>query len=206
MNAKCTARPTRADLEKLKASRIAMSNPEFVHMIIERATKLQVPEHQSPLESCSCGIYALKETSRCLGDIYGEVYLWGKVIEHEDGWRAQFAYPRSFVVRLGSEYGDFLLTGRWPRARRNPIFSDPPALISKEEIQFRLRSLTSYGVDILLGKDDLNSDTVPLWGARSGYDQEGLDLAWRCLHTPAWWQLEALVSPEKYPTGFPSKG
>jgi len=30
--------------------------------------------------------------------ICGEVYLWGTVIEHRSGWRAQFAYPKSFVL------------------------------------------------------------------------------------------------------------
>jgi hypothetical protein len=26
--------------------------------------------------------------------VYGEINLWGKVIEHEDGYRAQFGYPK----------------------------------------------------------------------------------------------------------------
>ena len=30
--------------------------------------------------------------------IGGEVYLWGTVVEHEDGWRAQFAYPKSLTL------------------------------------------------------------------------------------------------------------
>src|SRR5271165_6948379 len=27
-------------------------------------------------------------------NIYGEVYLWGQIIEHEKGYRAEFAYPK----------------------------------------------------------------------------------------------------------------
>jgi hypothetical protein len=56
--------------------------------------------HQAPLESCCCGIHAAKdlETLRAFlssGPIVGEVYLWGKVIPGENGYRAQYAYPKS---------------------------------------------------------------------------------------------------------------
>jgi len=69
-------------------------------------------EQQAPHLTCTCGIYAYKEKPRLLGDIritygrplappvsglrlvYGEINLWGKVIEHEDGYRAQFGYPK----------------------------------------------------------------------------------------------------------------
>jgi len=30
--------------------------------------------------------------------VYGEVSLWGRVIVHEHGYRAQFAYPRNLLV------------------------------------------------------------------------------------------------------------
>jgi hypothetical protein len=46
-----------------------------------------------PVEHCTCGIYAssvpLKQYE--YGGIQGEVELWGKIIEHETGYRAQFA-------------------------------------------------------------------------------------------------------------------
>jgi hypothetical protein len=76
-------------------------------------------EQQAPHLPCTCGIYAYKEKPRVLGEIrktygrplppvlhhrvppvpglrlvYGEINLWGKVIEHEDGYRAQFGYPK----------------------------------------------------------------------------------------------------------------
>jgi len=69
-------------------------------------------EQEAPHLTCTCGIYAYKEKPRLLGDIritygrplappvsglrlvYGEINLWGKVIEHEDGYRAQFGYPK----------------------------------------------------------------------------------------------------------------
>ena len=61
-------------------------------------------EQQAPHLTCICGIYAYKEKPRLLREIrniysglrlvYGEINLWGKVIEHEDGYRAQFGYPK----------------------------------------------------------------------------------------------------------------
>ncbi len=70
----------------------------------------------APGEDCVCGIYALK--GRDMGSHYvssasawGEVYLWGKVIEGEYGYRAQYAYPKTIETKqsdlegLLSEYG-----------------------------------------------------------------------------------------------------
>ena len=57
-----------------------------------------------PHPDCTCGIYAAKniEHLRQFGyerrGIQGEVYLWGTVVEHKLGWRAQFAYPKSLFL------------------------------------------------------------------------------------------------------------
>jgi hypothetical protein len=64
-------------------------------------------EHQAPLESCSCGIYAARDLetlriSLSSGPIIGEVYLWGKIIPGENGYRAQYAYPKS--LRLVADH------------------------------------------------------------------------------------------------------
>ena len=58
---------------------------------------------------CQCGIHAFKAAEQLgvlLGGpvggrvelVLGEVYLWGTVVEHKLGWRAQFAYPKRLVV------------------------------------------------------------------------------------------------------------
>jgi len=59
------------------------------------------PPHDAPNARCTCGIYA----ARSLGSmdrprpawppppVVGTVSLWGRVVEHELGWRAAFAYP-----------------------------------------------------------------------------------------------------------------
>ena len=48
------------------------------------------------------GIYAWKKRDAVAKDtnisrIWGEVWLWGRVLECELGYRAEFAYPKSFV-------------------------------------------------------------------------------------------------------------
>lgn len=58
-----------------------------------------------PCLPCTCGIYAVRTSPECLRFIsrpgqgqmlvFGLVRMWGIVIEHEDGWRAQYAQPEA---------------------------------------------------------------------------------------------------------------
>jgi hypothetical protein len=65
--------------------------------------------HEAPAANCRCGIYAATiATMRTylpeqfawtdLVPVLGRVSLWGVVHEHERGWRASFAYPKSLFV------------------------------------------------------------------------------------------------------------
>jgi preprotein translocase subunit YajC len=110
--------------------------------------------NDAPQEKCRCGVYASKsrEHLRTTGyeryGICGEVNLWGTVVEHEQGFRAQFAYPKNLYLPL----------------KMLPI--------TLAEIQSRLQALTLYGSDIfVLG----NGETISLWGKDSGFDPAGLD-------------------------------
>jgi hypothetical protein len=57
--------------------------------------------HSAPDVRCRCGIHASRsleviEPSRPAWPptpVVGTVALWGRIVEHERGWRAQFAYP-----------------------------------------------------------------------------------------------------------------
>jgi hypothetical protein len=51
----------------------------------------------APAPGCTCGIWALK-TAPTQG-IVGEVALWGRVIEHAIGYRAEYAYPIRLLWR-----------------------------------------------------------------------------------------------------------
>lgn len=52
-----------------------------------------------PRENCSCGIYAVNHLGSVPdGQVYGEVYGWGRYVRGDNGWRAQFAYPKCFYL------------------------------------------------------------------------------------------------------------
>jgi preprotein translocase subunit YajC len=109
---------------------------------------------ESPYFNCTCGVYAAKtiEHIHQCGykgfGVHGEVFLWGTVVEHEFGWRAQFAHPKTF----------FLVPNTIP--------------FSLSEINARLKTLTEFGTDIFLLHD---SERVALWKCGSGFDVAGLD-------------------------------
>lgn len=46
--------------------------------------------HDAPLESCSCGVYALNDPKRVSGGVIKAVTIgYGKLVVHPDGWRAE---------------------------------------------------------------------------------------------------------------------
>jgi len=113
-----------------------------------------VRRHEPPGAECICGVYASKSLdslrSMRLWDcgVRGEVLLWGTVVEHQEGWRGQFAYPKSLHL---------------------PPDSLPATLT---ETQSRLRSLTAYRCDISIAHDGAS---ISLWDKESGLDAAGLD-------------------------------
>jgi len=110
--------------------------------------------HEAPHADCTCGVYAAKNIGhlRTTGywqyGIHGEVNLWGTVMEHKLGWRAQFAYPKS-------------------------LFLPPNAIpFTLAGIQARLKTLTAYRIDVFIA--DRKGD-IPLSAKDSGFDPAGLD-------------------------------
>jgi hypothetical protein len=110
--------------------------------------------HDAPQPDCRCGVYASKSLDdlRSMrfwdGGVRGEAWLWGGVVEHERGWRAEFAYPRTLILPT-----DIL-----------------PIAIT--EIQSRLESLVAYCCDIFIAHD---AESIPLWRKESGFAAAGLD-------------------------------
>ena len=110
--------------------------------------------HEAPQAGCTCGVYAARSLAhlRAAGytqyGIHGEVFLWGTVVEHALGWRAQFAYPKNF-------------------------FLSPDALpFTVAAMQSWLETLTAYRADIFLAERKRN---VRLWAKGAGYDPAGFD-------------------------------
>ena len=116
--------------------------------------KMASDRHQAPQKRCTCGVYAarsldqLRDIGYAAFAIYGEVYLWGVVIEHELGWRAQFAYPKNLVV---------------------PFEMMP---VDEKEAESHLEALVSYGVDVFVDDGERH---IPLWKRGSGYESPGRD-------------------------------
>ena len=76
------------------------------------------PPHDAPHWPCSCGLYAFNNRAalgRDHDEVSCEVALWGRVIVHETGYRAQFAYPQkvlcdsatghALAAEVGARYG-----------------------------------------------------------------------------------------------------
>lgn len=61
---------------------------------------------QAPQAFCSCGIYAWQTlqgiyeySTRGGHRVYGQVGLWGRIVETENGYRAEYAYPLALTVK-----------------------------------------------------------------------------------------------------------
>ena len=100
----------------------------------------ECPEHRRPTPSCGCGIYAVTTRETALQwarwaqsalphpIVIGRVQLWGRVLPHSAGYRAELAYPYELevlpggaldeaeVARLGRELRDDYLVDIAQRA------------------------------------------------------------------------------------------
>jgi hypothetical protein len=115
--------------------------------------------HLVPDPNCTCGMYAginmkhLIDINHIQRGIHGEVSLWGRLYRHTLGWRAQFAYPKFFVVPSN------MIPFRF------------------DEAQERLKTLVEFGVDIYLQPERearVGQEKIPLWINDYGYSQQGI--------------------------------
>jgi len=86
-----------------------------------------------------CGLYALKGAPPTPATISGEVALWGRIWEHQNGYRAQYAYPIRLVVRVETPLEtrlSVLLAVRLAEAYGVPV------------------EVSSFGVDVALADHD----------------------------------------------------
>ncbi len=70
--------------------------------------------HDAPGEGCTCGVHAWRVAqtalldaagSRGLRAVTGDAALWGVVLRHERGWRAEQAYPTALNVHAATTDG-----------------------------------------------------------------------------------------------------
>lgn len=125
--------------------------------------------HAAPNIDCSCGLHGTHdaETLRRTRTpaVLGRVALWGRVIEHELGFRGQFAYPQrislvcQFCMWLWGPHGSKPdVVGWFPRDELVPLCGahlevasrygmEPRGTLDADEIDQRLRD--RYAVDPL---------------------------------------------------------
>jgi hypothetical protein len=117
-------------------------------------------QHHVPDPGCTCGMYAginmqhLIDINYIQRGIHGEVFLWGRLYRHTLGWRAQYAYPKFFVV---------------------PANMVP---LKVEEAQKRLAMLIEFDVAIYLQpkrEARVGQENIPLWIRDYGYSQQGAE-------------------------------
>jgi hypothetical protein len=111
-------------------------------------------DHDAPQPDCRCGVYASKNLDDLRSIRFwesgarSEVFLWGLTVEHERGFRSQFAYPKSLHL--------------------------PPEALPDTlgEIELRLKALIAYRCDIYIAQEGAS---IPLWRNESRFDAAGLN-------------------------------
>lgn len=136
--------------------------------VAEAACK-QARLHAAPNVDCSCGLHATHEIDELRRtrspSALGRVALWGRVVEHELGYRAQFGYPQllglicRFCFWQWGRHGHApAIVGWFPRDELVPLCwphlevaarygMEPRRLLPAHEIELRLRE--TYTVDTL---------------------------------------------------------
>lgn len=106
--------------------------------LFDPAGALPAPSvHAVPAEFCTCGIYAKDTLDEVIENkydgIYGQVYGWGRYVRGDQGWRAQYMYPkrfyltRNFAREISPDTIDFL------RTYHVPIYVEQPTLLYNPE-------------------------------------------------------------------------
>ena len=99
-------------------------------------------------DSATGGIYAFSspsgyETSYVNYSCYGECWLWGKVIIHKYGYRAQYAYPKNLVILPSvSEMTEIFLASRYQvKVSRALVVEEEPDVLRREVVRVSFLTL-----------------------------------------------------------------
>src|SRR5271157_231821 len=137
--------------------------PRQAHVAACRKLAMTSPNkmawHESPDPQCRCGIYAGKHWEHLIEigyagyGVHGEVNLWGKIEECTLGYRAQYAYPKFFVV--------------------------PPNMLclNMVETEQKIKGLIDFNVDIYVSatnKAEIGIEKIPLWVPDFGFSAQGI--------------------------------
>jgi hypothetical protein len=154
-----------ADLRSMQAAALTLSAKKY----------WQSKAHHVPEPSCTCGMYAginmqhLIDINYIRRGIHGEVWPWGRLYRHTLGWRAQYGYPKFFVVPANMVPFDMTVA------------------------QQSLARLVEFDVDIYLQPDreaKVGGERIPLWIKDFGYSQQGL--SWLVEKRKQWYTRKSL--------------
>lgn len=79
------------------------------------AATCRADDHSAPQMGCDCGYWSFKTKEKMIATfaesgrdrhpaVFGPVEIWGRVIEHEHGYRSEFAYPKElWLLKPGLE-------------------------------------------------------------------------------------------------------
>ena len=146
----------------LKSLNGALWVPAVAHV----ATCNNRKSHTAPARDCTCGLYAAKNWKHLIDidyagyGVHGEVALWGTIEECRLGYRAQYAYPKYFIV-------------------------PPPMLtLDMRETERKMEALIAFNVDIFIATDNkpkVKIQKVPLWVKDFGYSAQGIGFISNCI-------------------------
>ena len=120
-------------------------------------------QHEAPHEQCVCGVYACDDANAALfyahrsgSAVVGRTKLWGRVVEHEAGWRAERSYPESVYV---------------PREHFEETADDVAAHLARRygvtvHVVEELRSVVSAPIGEPVAPREIPMPVLPEWVAR----------------------------------------
>jgi hypothetical protein len=129
------------------------SSPSFYG--ITEPERKTIPAHDlAPHEECSCGFYGVKDKKDVMGNTFvAEAEFYGKVIEHEKGYRAE--YQRVLSVRVKRPelcFGSFLCDGHpetvWFPKKGKPIIVCGECAASHKRVVMLSKLAGRLGVEV----------------------------------------------------------
>jgi hypothetical protein len=135
---------------------------------------------------CTCGIYAYKEQTQAehggnaptdVTHVWGQVYLWGRVVEHATGFRAQYAYPKALVNtggiarQVAHEYGIPVIEVEPSPKPKRPMDSLSMLLQHQAQAMQNMQSMYLYGNAAMLA----NKNPLSTSGHQSFHFPGGVD-------------------------------
>lgn len=115
--ARCLRSESYADFAKNSKD---WSFPQFLSWAMNAGQYGAHHQEDTPVEDCTCGFWFLcdLEAAICRADpVVGAIQGWGRVVEHEDGWRCEKAQVIALLVRPETDMFEDVVTFKGPIPR-----------------------------------------------------------------------------------------